>query len=537
MPIFRFFRSMIVFGGLCLLACGATAPVWGQSQPAAMAMQARIQQNGVGGAAPIGGGMPLPGSGPVPQAVQGAGPNAAGPNGAALPANGALPTVPQPVELRRVEAPNFTYKLHTDKVTSLAISAQGYACLSGSADATAQIWRIRNFTPEDFAMDQQERGVGPEMDQFPNQQFPNQQRPNPVAPPDNLKSVLGKRLALFAEGHRQGITSVAISPYEDYVYTASYDTSIRRWSVDSGVSKKKYMGAKDRLWHIAVTSGDEIIAGACNDGKVYFWDSNSGKVKSSVKACEGPVFDAEFSLDASRLVTAGSDGSVTIFRIPALTKAQTLTGHKDKVFTAVFSPDGRFVLTASRDKTARLWDAASGKELCRIIGHEGAVRQAIFLDGGRMATCSDDKTVRIWSTTIALDGGAMNPNHPAQPQQQQQGFGHFSGFQDDEEDENAADPGLAESLFGDEDAPIAAGPDAAGAGPAVPIERAAELVRFAAPDALFSVAANSQVLLAGCNNGEVFLWELAPLFPPPATENNAPNAPGGARPPKGGQGW
>jgi WD40 repeat protein len=99
--------------------------------------------------------------------------------------------------------------------------------------------------------------------------------------------------------------------------------------------------------------------------------------------------------------------------------------HRARVVKAFFNPDGSRVLTIYVDRAgldekdelnlfgkvepedapedehaARLWDTASGQPFGEALRHAGEVSSAQFSpDGSRIATASDDGTVKIWDTT------------------------------------------------------------------------------------------------------------------------------------------
>ncbi|HEX5270039.1 MAG TPA: hypothetical protein VFW33_06120, partial [Gemmataceae bacterium] len=89
---------------------------------------------------------------------------------------------------------------------------------------------------------------------------------------------------------------------------------------------------------------------------------------------------------------------------------QNLTGHSALVAGVCFSPDGRRLATASQDETVKLWDTATGQEALTLKGHTGMVTSVCFsADGNRLASASYDGTVRVWDAT-PLPGSRRSPD-------------------------------------------------------------------------------------------------------------------------------
>ncbi len=75
-------------------------------------------------------------------------------------------------------------------------------------------------------------------------------------------------------------------------------------------------------------------------------------------------------------------------------------GHTGAVLSVAWSPDGQQLATCSTDKTVRVWDTPTGRCTNTLQAHTGAVWSVAWSpDGQQLATGSDDNTVRVWDTT------------------------------------------------------------------------------------------------------------------------------------------
>ncbi|MFJ8034665.1 hypothetical protein [Streptomyces sp. NPDC096032] len=82
----------------------------------------------------------------------------------------------------------------------------------------------------------------------------------------------------------------------------------------------------------------------------------------------------------------------------ALPLQRRLTGHNEPVWSVVFSPDGKTLASGSDDKTVRLWSTATGKKVRTLAGPTGPVWSMAYSPDGKTLAIGDSDTVWLWNT-------------------------------------------------------------------------------------------------------------------------------------------
>jgi WD40 repeat protein len=79
------------------------------------------------------------------------------------------------------------------------------------------------------------------------------------------------------------------------------------------------------------------------------------------------------------------------------TLVRTLAGHSAAVSCVTFSADGTRIASVSDDDTIKLWETATGQELLTLKGHTpGLLGVAFSPDGGWLASANRDNAIILW---------------------------------------------------------------------------------------------------------------------------------------------
>jgi len=252
----------------------------------------------------------------------------------------------------------------TERIISLAISADGKWILTGAKTGAAILWDLAT----------------------------------------------GREIRRF-EGHVGAVRGVAFSLDARRALTGGDDGTIRLWDPHTGAELKRLAGALHRIKCVAFSIDGHVLLGGMS-GQIRLWNPASG-VLTPLRGKFGRVRALAISPDGRFAISGGGDrrfGSddagleefaLRLWEIPTGNLIRLFAGHTQRVNTAVFSSNGRHVLSGSADGTVRLWDVDSGRERICLRGHAGAVNQVDLAADGRSAiSAGADHSVRLWSLPI-----------------------------------------------------------------------------------------------------------------------------------------
>lgn len=212
----------------------------------------------------------------------------------------------------------------------------------------------------------------------------------------------GQTLHLAWQAHNHTIVTIAISPDERYLATASWEGGLTVWDLVRGVSiwTSSFI---DPLWVLAFAPNGRTLVSGGLDGEIHLWDVATGAALQTLVDHPGPVFRLAWSPDGSLLASAGYDAQICLWECAGepsgllqLTPVQRLSGHTSMVTGLAFAPDGQTLASASWDLTVKLWAIHTGKVMETIPCPVRHANLAWSPDGRLLAAGTLDPTLWVW---------------------------------------------------------------------------------------------------------------------------------------------
>ncbi|CAD8055015.1 unnamed protein product [Paramecium primaurelia] len=251
------------------------------------------------------------------------------------------------------------------------------------------------------------------------------------------------------DGHSGYVSSVCFSPDGTKLASGSWDNTIRLQDVKTGKQKVKFHGNTSYVLSVCFSPDGSTLASGGTNNSINFWDVQTGNQKAQLNGHNGLVYSVCFSPDGQTLASGSGDNLIWLWDVKTGQQKKLLNGHSKDVLSVCFSPNGTKLASGSKDYSIMLWDVKESvfkywvfiliflccfiwafiysyfiifmlfvvffiwlnKQMKKSIlqGHSGNVNSVCFSpDGTILASCSDDKSIRLWNIQTGQQNALLN---------------------------------------------------------------------------------------------------------------------------------
>jgi len=187
--------------------------------------------------------------------------------------------------------------------------------------------------------------------------------------------------------------------------TGTLDGIARIWDLKGKLKFKleEHLGAIFALrWS---RNGEYLLSGSV-DSTAIVWDANTGLMKQQFKFHQDAILDVDWK-NAETFASCSSDRSIFVSQLGRSDRVCEFLGHEDEVNAIRWNPDGRILASCSDDKTAKIWSVEQPHSpLLNLTDHKKEIYTIKWSPTGPgsrnpnanllLATASFDATVKLW---------------------------------------------------------------------------------------------------------------------------------------------
>lgn len=291
----------------------------------------------------------------------------------------------------------FQFTGHSGAIYTATINDKGKFLFTGGADKVVAMWSLDDFTPQKFAIKTDNSIYSLLYLKTLNHLLIGTSIGGIHVIDLNQKAEI-RHLKL----HDKPLFSLTATSTEDRIVAACADGSISIWN--SGEYSLAFQShvTHEKVRQVAIDATNDKLALACGDGRVVVVSLLDFITLADFKAHELGTNAVCFHPTKPILVTGGKDAYLKFWNTKNFSlQPYSVAAHNYPIYGIGFNASASKLATCSRDKTVKIWDATTFDLLQRLdrksaAGHLNSVNCLVWANENKLVTAGDDRSAIVW---------------------------------------------------------------------------------------------------------------------------------------------
>ncbi|MED6168278.1 hypothetical protein PIB30_010337 [Stylosanthes scabra] len=224
--------------------------------------------------------------------------------------------------------------------------------------------------------------------------------------PKNYVTVRRHQKRLWIE-HADAVTGLAVSKVNDFLYSVSWDKTLKVWRVSDLRCLESVKAHEDAVNAVAVSKDGTVYTGSA-DRRIRVWAKPNGEKRHALVATlekhRSAVNALALNDDGSILFSGACDRSILVWEredsANHMVLSGALRGHQKAILCLINVSD--LLLSGSADRTVRVWKRTFDGQFCCLAVLDGHRKPVKSLAAAFQGENSQNDTVSVFSGS--LDG-------------------------------------------------------------------------------------------------------------------------------------
>jgi G protein beta subunit-like protein len=202
--------------------------------------------------------------------------------------------------------------------------------------------------------------------------------------------------------HKSNVTSIGFEKQGEFLYSGSEDGTIKIWDPRVPNYQREFVHTDPCNTVELHPNQNDLISGHQN-GSLCVYDLRATKKRLDISVdVDTSVRSLTLTDDGTRCCLVTNKGECFVWKVSPesanyFEKVKTWQAHNAYVLKCLYSPDMQSLATCSSDKTVRIWSTEDYSLVKTLQGHNRWVWDCVFSSTSEyLVTASSDNMARLW---------------------------------------------------------------------------------------------------------------------------------------------